>query len=360
MSRRTLGIALRKVVPLMFLGVLPVLLLGYGAVVAVTDHSVAVDFRAELYPEAQLVLHGQNPFPSPDADLSSGINRIFPIPAALLVSPLTVFSAHTAAAIFSLILVAALALTLYLLGVRDWRVYGAVALWPSTMSAVQTGNLTILLGLCAALGWRYRGRTIAGVPIGLAIALKLYLWPLAIWLVAIRRPAAAAVAGVVAALGFLMTAPFTSLHDYVTVLGNLGRTFAPVSATIQGLLMQLGSDAGPAKIVTYAAGAALIAVAYRRRSFGLFVAAALTLSPIVWLHYFILMALPLAITRKRFTPLWLAPLALWFYPGNFEDVRAWHVVLALVTAAVVFVLSERRPGPVALHERAPELTPAPA
>jgi hypothetical protein len=359
-SRTTLAIALRKVVPVMFLGVLPALLLAYGAYVAVTDHSVAVDFRAELYPEAKLVLHGQNPFPAPDADLSSGINRIFPIPAAFLVAPLTLLSAHTAAAVFSLILVLALGLTLYVLGVRDWRVYGATALWPSTMSAVQTGNLTILLGLLAALGWRYRRQTVAGLPIGLAIALKLYLWPLALWLVAVRRPAAAAVAGAVAAAGLLMTLPFTSLHDYATVLGNLGRTFAPMSATVQGLLMQLGSDAGPARIATYAVGAVLLALAYRRRSFGLFVAAGLTLSPIVWLHYFILLALPLAITRRTFSPLWLAPLALWFYPGNFYDVRAWHVVLALVTAGVVVVFTERRPGPAALRERTPAATPAPA
>ena len=45
-----------------------------------------VDFRHELYPEAKLLVHGENPFPPPDTDLSPGANRIFPVPAAALVA----------------------------------------------------------------------------------------------------------------------------------------------------------------------------------------------------------------------------------------------------------------------------------
>jgi hypothetical protein len=287
------------------------------------------------------------------------VNRIFPIPAALLVAPLTILPVHVASAVFSLLLIGALAATLFILGVRDWRIYGVTALWPSTMAAVQTGNLTILLGLLCALGWRYRDRNVAGVPVGLAIALKLYLWPVAVWLVARRKPAAAALAGALAALGMLMTLPFTSLHAYSEVLAKLGRTFAPYAATPQGLLLQLGASTTTARLVTYAAGGLILLVAYRRRSLGLFIAAGLTLSPIVWLHYFALLAVPLAISRRTFSPLWLAPLALWVYPGNFEDVHAWQIVVALVTAAVVFVGTERRPAAVAADAR-PELTLIPA
>jgi hypothetical protein len=329
----------------MFLGVVPVVLIVYAAAAVAITHSMAVDFRGELYPEARMVLHWQNPFPPPDADLSNGINRIYPIPAALLAVPFTLLPLNAAAVAYSVFLIVCLAFTLYLLGIRDWRIYGVTALWPSTLAAIQTGNLTIVLALLVALAWRYRTRTVAGVPVGLAIALKLYLWPVLLWLVAVRKPVAAAVAAAVTACGVLMTLPFMSLHDYSTLMANLGRTFAPQSATLQGLLLQLGADADVAKLAAYATGGAILVVAYRRRSLGLFVAAGLALSPIVWLHYFLLFVIPLGITRQRFTPLWLAPLLLWLYPGNGVDVRAWHVVLALTTAAIVFVGCERRPRP---------------
>src|SRR5213076_2357750 len=38
-------------------------------------------------------------------------------------------------------------------------------------------------------------------------------------------------------------------------------------------------------------------------------AAALAASPIVWVHYFLLLLVPLALTRPRLSPLWFVPLA---------------------------------------------------
>src|SRR5215217_5597738 len=135
MSRSTLLLAAGRVAPPFFLGVLPLILIAYTVVAATKIDAVAVDFRAELYPAAELVLRGVNPFPAPDADLSGGLNLIYPIPALLLVAPLTIFSVDVASTIFMLLLIALLGATLRLLGIRDWRIHGAVALWPSTMSA---------------------------------------------------------------------------------------------------------------------------------------------------------------------------------------------------------------------------------
>ena len=47
------------------------------------------------------------------------------------------------------------------------------------------------------------------------------------------------------------------------------------------------------RLVTFAAGAVLLAATWRYASFTLALAAALTLSPIVWLDYFALAAVPL-------------------------------------------------------------------
>ena len=55
------------------------------------------------------------------------------------------------------------------------------------------GNITILLVLLVALAWRYRDRArIAGLALGAAIAAKLFVWPLVVWLLLTRRYRAAA------------------------------------------------------------------------------------------------------------------------------------------------------------------------
>ena len=50
------------------------------------------------------------------------------------------------------------------------------------------------------------------------------------------------------------------------------------------------------------------------RSFTCAVAATLALSPIVWLHYLVVLLVPMAILRPRFSVLWLLPVLLWVSP----------------------------------------------
>jgi alpha-1,2-mannosyltransferase len=336
-------LAFRRFGSPILLGFLPLALLVFATAKAIHQNDLGVDFRSELYPEAKLVLHGRNPFPAANADLSGGVNRIFPVPAALLAVPLTVFPAKVAAAVFDIVLLAALGATLAAIGVRDWRVYGAVALWPPTIAALQTGNLTILLGLLVALAWRWRDhRLLPGIAIGLAIALKLFLWPLLIWLLAIRRYSAAAVAVALSALGTLLVLPFTSLRSYGHLMSNLGNTFGAHSYNLVGLLQQSGlAGHSVAHLVVDVAGIAILLVVFRERSFPLAVAAALLLSPIVWMHYLLLLAVPLALARSAFAAAWLVPLVLWVCPGNGAAVRLRHIVIALLVIATVTAVAER-------------------
>ena len=60
---------------------------------------------------------------------------------------------------------------------------------------------------------------------------------------------------------------------------------------------------------TVAATAGLAVATWRRRSFSLAIATALVASPIVWLDYFALTAVPLAIARPRLSWIWFVPLA---------------------------------------------------
>src|SRR5690242_13551050 len=87
-----LFLAARRCATVAFLGVLPVI----GIKASAQDSSLAFDFHRELYPEAKLVLHGHNPYPPVDADLSDGQNTVWPVAAVLPLVPLTFLSAGAA------------------------------------------------------------------------------------------------------------------------------------------------------------------------------------------------------------------------------------------------------------------------
>ena len=73
--------------------------------------------------------------------------------------------------------------SLWLLGVRDWRCYPVALLWPFTREAVEFGAIGPLLLLIVAFLWRYRDSTWgAATATASAVAAKLFLWPLALWL----------------------------------------------------------------------------------------------------------------------------------------------------------------------------------
>jgi Glycosyltransferase family 87 len=342
--------ASKRLAPLALFGVAPVLAAVFWLTQSV-HQGMGIDFRVELYPEAKLVLHGHNPFPPPHADLSSGVNRIFPIPAALLATPFTFLPLGAAAAAFVIVQAVALAATLRVMGVTDWRVYGLVALWPATINALENGNLTILLALLGAVAWRYRDRRyMPGIAVGSAVALKLILWPLLFWLVARGSHRAAVLGAVLSAASFLLVLPFTSLGAYVHLLDHLGDTFTHESYNVPGLLLQSGAAGlATAKLAGYAVGAVVLAVACQRRSFPLAVAASLLLSPIVWLHYYELLVLPLAAVWQRFSAVWFVPLVLFAAQGTPRETREHHIVVGLVVLAAVTLLAEVRRDPYRLR-----------
>src|SRR5262249_5046609 len=98
------------------------------------------------------------------------------------------------------------------------------------------------------------------------------------------------------------------------------------------------------------------------------IAAALAASPIVWVHYFLLLLVPLALTQPRLSALWLVPL---LYSPLGE--AAWpagdarNLGLALVATLVILGRSLYRslrrgaqPGSgLALEPRAPRLSVRP-
>jgi alpha-1,2-mannosyltransferase len=307
------------------------------------DGRLALDFHHELYRQADAVVHGRDAYESPDADLSDRSNFLWPMAAVLPVVPLTALPPGVADWLVTAAMIASLVAALWILGVRDWRVYGVVAFWPAVIESIQTANASLPLTLLVALMWRYRDRApIAGLALGYGVAVKLFLWPVAVWLALIGRWRAAAIAAVSAAASLLLLLPFTSVADYVRLLRNLADTFEHDSYTIFALLTDVGVPDALARAVTVVLGLGVLWLAWRRRSLGLAIAAALVLSPIVWRHFFVLLAVPLALSRPRFDAVWLIPIGLWVGDGTFNG-APWQTASVIALVAITFLLCERGP-----------------
>jgi hypothetical protein len=276
------------------------------------------DFHYELYPQAEAMLDGRNPYPARDFDpLSPEPNLIWPPVAAFLVSPLTLLPVAASDVVIAALGLVCFAAALWLVGVRDWRIYGVLALWPQVVGEMRVSHLTPVIAVLLALAWRHRTSEFrSGAAVGAAIALKFLVWPVAVWLAATRRIRGAATAIVIAGASLLLILPFTELTTYAGALDRLGRTFDQDGYTPFGLLVQLGVSEVVARTVNVAVGLVLLLGTWRCRSLALAVAASLVLSPIVWLDYFALLAVPLAAARPRLSAVWFVPLGTWGAAGS--------------------------------------------
>lgn len=319
------------------LGVLPAAVLILMFVVAVTSDSLAVDFRNEIYAQAKNILSGTNPYPSSASEIR-GSNHVWPPLVAILAVPLTVLDATAAGVVVVVVSLAAFAAALWIVEVRDWRVYGSSALWAPVATDMRTAHLTLVLCLLVAVAWRFRDRTASpGLAVGVAVALKFLLWPLILWLASIGKPREAVIATTSAAASLLLLLPFIGVFEYIRLLRRVGAAFDQDSFTPFGLLVQAGAPETAARIAALAIGAGILCFAWRRRSFTLFTVGALALSPIVWLDYFAFIAIPLAASRPTFGAVWLLPILTWGIAGagaGAGDTAATLRVLVVFTVVV--------------------------
>jgi hypothetical protein len=324
------------------------------------------------------VIHGHSPYA-----FQADKTYAYPPLLAYVIAPLHPLRLASATIVWTLFSFAAISLALWLLGLRDWRCYALAAIYRFTRSAVDLGSIAPLLLLAVAVMWRWRDEIARpAVGAGVAIALKLFLWPVALWLALTRRMSAALVGvGVAAALVILPWAgiAFAGFSSYPGLLHRLADEEASSSYSGVALGVRAHLPQTVALVLSLVAAAAILVAAAlvardQRRTprerdvvtLTLALAAALAASPIVWMHYFLLLLVPLALARPRLSLLWFVPLA--YYPlgdAAWPAGDALKLAIAFVTTLVILGACVVRPegralaiGRLSLGNGAPLRLPA--
>jgi hypothetical protein len=342
--------AARRLLSILVWGVLPLAIV-VEALAAGHGTHYAGDFHYAFWPAGQRILAGASPYVNPGApEVARATAFVYPAVGALLLAPFAALPRELADAVFTALNIACVPLTLRVLGVRDWRLYGASLLCLPVLSGWLVGNVTLLLVLGVALLWRRRDHPlVAGLLAAIIVSSKLFLWPLGLWLLATRRYAAfgwmvvwgAAVNAVAwAILGFDEIGRYRRLlHALADRRDDLG--YSVVSVALRAGAAH-GASYALAAALTVVVAAACVLAGRRGREHGALALAVLTCllaTPIVQVHYFALLIVPLALARPRLAPAWLLPLAFWVCSGG----RAWQAALALAIAAGAAAVCLKKP-----------------
>lgn len=342
-------------------GLLP-LLMAFGAFYfAFSGGYAAGDFRHSFLVAGWREIHGIDPYHWTRAQIVGNISFPYPAPVAILLEPFALLPGGVAADVYLILCVAAVAGTLRLMGVRDWRVFGVTLLWSPTLIGWQTGNFTlpILLGLAAM--WRYRDRPgVMGVIAALLISIKPIMFPVGVWLLITRRYRAAA-------FGAVFGAVLNVVAWTVIGWGEFGRWLHLVSVqgtdlyrtgySVIALVSQLGGGRSLGTAIEMIVAIALLGTCARlgwiRREASAFVLAVtvcLAASPLIDQHYFALLVVPLAIAFPRLRWPWVLPVVLWLCPatgGTASQIGLWLLTGAVTVVVVLRGLSSDQGAPPA-------------
>ena len=282
------------------------------------------DFRGTLWEPARALLDG-NPISRrrPYDAVVVGNPAVYPPLFILATVPLALVPVGTAAWLWLVLLAVGVAASLWILGVRDWRCYVLAVTSPVSLTGSSSGISRCCSCCRSRLAWRYRERArVAGLAVGVAVAAKLFVAPLVVWLLLTRRFRAAAWAvgsAVVLVLGAWALVGFDGLRDYPKLLRVVQDVYAVRSISVSTVAGVLGASVSSRS--RYAAVAGLVCLGCRwlasrpdgdRRAFAVVVAACILASPIVWPNYAALLFVPIAVTWSKAAPAWFFGYAVWF------------------------------------------------
>lgn len=322
------------------------------------------------YVVSAAVIDGVNPYQSVDllAEKVIGENKFFPHPLAhpppgvLFTSWLAYLDLGTALLVWFILQLSCTVLISYFVirlsgyspGIFSVGFITLVLIgwYPFTEDLIE-GNLSIILLLPLLAGWwllRNRRESWAGILFGFTIALKIVLWPLAVYFLLKRRWRVLVPLGVtIGVLNFMAGAVlgFETLINYYT---NVSAQVAPLykAATFNLSLWTIGwrvfsgtgsyltgTDALPlvnlplaGQIISFGLPALLFLYVFWRLwfsrdldlAFAALMSLSLLISPITWTHYYVMAVIPILVISQRLSAL--------FYPLKSS------IVFAIVTIAV--------------------------
>ena len=207
---------------------------------------IGFDFRGTLWEPARALLDGNAIYPEPTRDaVLVGNPTVYPPLFILIATPFALLPVGLASSLWFVLLGVAAYASMRVVGVRDWRCLVLAVATPVVVHGLYYGNLTVLLLVPLALAWRYRERAaVAGIAVGIAIAAKLFVWPLVVWLLLTRRFRAAAWAvgtSVVLVLGAWALIGFEGLRDYPSLLRAVQEVYAVRSISLSTVAGALGA-----------------------------------------------------------------------------------------------------------------------
>ena len=135
---------------------------------------------------------------------------------------------------------------------------------------------------------------------------------------------------------------FVGLVDYPSRLRELSERMDEWGYSVYAVALDLGAGHSAARVIWMASGLAVVLAAVivarrgdERRGFILAMAAVIACTPIVWLHYFSMLLLVVAVAAPRLGPVWFVPLAMW---GSEEVANGTTFQTALAIAAAALTV----------------------
>ena len=329
-------VATRRVLLVLLIGVLPVAFAAAMLQAEARSGLLGFDFKGTLWEPGRAILHGHSPYPRPIVGaLDTGNPSVYPPVALWLAVPFALLPFAAAYWLWTAVLVGAVAATLLILGIRDWRVFTLALGSCPVVFGLAFGNVVTLLLPLAAIVWQRRHRPWwSGAALGLAIAIKLVLWPLLLWMVAARRFRSALVAVGVASVSTLAAwaaLGFAGLESYPRLLSLNTDLYATHGWSLFAAGVGLGLSHVIANTLMWLVGSALLAgsllLTWRGREQQGFcgaVVASLAILPIVWIHSFVILLVPLALVARSLNRMWFLFCGLWlaaFAPRTLVDVH---------------------------------------
>jgi Glycosyltransferase family 87 len=321
------------------------------------------DFRGDIYNAAVAILHGHNPYRIEYLNHLAWIKRhagavppafavpVYPAPVLLASVPFGLVPLWLGGILFIAASIAGVVWGLRMFGVRDWRCIALVLVsWPC-LFGLWFGTLSPLLVLGAGVAWRARDRAArcAGA-LGSLVLAKIFPWPLAFWPLVARRWRTFALAiGLMAitSLAAWAVIGIGSLGTYPHVLSTLSYVERNAGVSLTTTLIAFGVAPSLAEFVALACAGAMAAAAWQlsrrgeigmRSAFGLLVMAALTAAPLVWVHYEVLLFVPIALISPSLSPIWFIPLLSAFLPvphfHNHLQLLLWPCLQGLVVVGL--------------------------